>query len=282
MKPLERSVNDLIDEIKENGQERKDFIEMKEIEILKNFSQIQDLKTKKFFKLPLINIFSIISKYDFSCKRCEQFSFFNFIISNIFEEHSTENEILNLLKHIHFHTFEYDNENLNTEEIINLLKIFKNVDLFQQLSIKFYETEILPIKDYSYEIEQKDKIISKLETTIEEYNQSEKSIFSSVQYLIEKEKVYKNIKNRDNQSMDFACKIGRIDIVEHLIEKENAYVETLYDYGRTPLIIASYFGHLDIVKYLIEKANANKEAKDHLNETPLCKSCESGNLLLVN
>ena len=37
---LERSVNDLIDEINKNGQSRKDFIQMKENEIVKNFDQI--------------------------------------------------------------------------------------------------------------------------------------------------------------------------------------------------------------------------------------------------
>ena len=310
---LERSVNDLIDEIKKNGQNRKVFIEMKENEILKNFDQIQELQTKNFFKLPIINIFSIISKYDFSNQGSNQFPFLNLIISNIFEEHPKEKEFLYLLKHIHFSSPESDNENLTLEEIINLLTLFKNVDLFQQLSIKFYEKETQLDFDFSYEIEHRDKIISELQANIEAYKikyltaryppitekpkDLECDIFkackngklSSIRYLIEIEGIDKNIKVphdnimflKDYQPIHIACKNGHLDIVEYLIKKANVDVETHGCYEETALMTACFYGHLDIVKYLIEEAHANKEAHDILNRTPLGRSCESGNLLLV-
>ena len=207
---LERSVNDLIDEINENGQSRKDFIEMKENEILKNFDQIQELKTKNFFKLPIINIFSIISNYDFSNHGTNQFSFLNYIISNIYEEHSKENGILYLLKHIHFSSSESEND-LTVEEIINLLNLFQNVDLFQQLSSKKYEKETLPIKDFSFEIEQKNKTSSELQTNLEEY----KLKYLELQYplILEKPKDYES-------DIFKACEKGKLSSVRYLIENE--------------------------------------------------------------
>ena len=267
---LEKSVNDLIDEIKKNGQNRKNYIEMRENEILQNFDYIQELKTKNFFKLPLINIFSIISNYDFSNQGTNQFSFLNFIISNILKEHSKEYGILYLLKHIHFSSLESNNEKLTIEEIINLLTLFQNVELFQQLSSKNYEKETHSIKDYSYEIEQKDKFISELQTNLEEY----KLKYLTVRYppITEKPKDYES---------DFfeACRDGKLSSVRYLIENEGVDINRYF----CPLNFACEYGHFDIVKYLIEKANVNKEEHDnHKNkETPLCRSCESGNLSLV-
>ena len=308
MKSLERSVNDLIEEIKENGQNRKEFIESKENEILKKIDQIGELKTKNFFKLPIKNIFSIISKYDFCLQGDDQFSFLNFIISNIHEEHSKEDEILFLLKHIHFSSSKNQNEYLNIGEIIDLLKLFKNVDLFQQLSTKYHENEQLLSIDYSHEMKKRDKTISKLQEYLKEYKSKyvtyryqplteqpfryQPDIFDccrcgkldSVRYIIENEGGDKNRQDSNGyQPIHWACKFGSLNIVEYLIEKANVDVEACNSWGTTPLISAFENGNLDIVKYLIEQAHANTEVTFGMNnsETILTQSCSKGDLLFV-
>ena len=85
-----------------------------------------------------------------------------------------------------------------------------------------------------------------------------------VQYLIEKQNVYVDIKGHANWApLDLACQYGHLSIVEYLISK-GANVNTT---PWTPLHVAAFNGRIDIVKYLISKG-ADKSIKYTDGRTP--------------
>ena len=92
---------------------------------------------------------------------------------------------------------------------------------------------------------------------------------TSVQWLIEKEKVNKNIRNDNNLTLiHSACIMGHLPIVQYLIEIQNIDKDFIDFDGRTLLHYACYGGYLPIVVYLISKGS-NIEAKDNNGWTPL-------------
>ena len=94
---------------------------------------------------------------------------------------------------------------------------------------------------------------------------------TSVEWLIEKENVDKNIKVdksdyknsiwKDDTPIHIASKNGHFPIVQYLIENQNVDIEIKGYDEWTPLHNACWRGHLPIVEYLISKG-ANIEAKD--------------------
>ena len=86
---------------------------------------------------------------------------------------------------------------------------------------------------------------------------------------------------------DFFTAVEGNDInkVKELLERvnvnlQNKYSSRLYNYGRTALMIVSYWGNEDIVKLLL-KAGANVNLQDIYGETPLCKASEKGHIPIV-
>ena len=114
-----------------------------------------------------------------------------------------------------------------------------------------------------------------LETNI--FIACEEGKLSSVQCLIEKEKVNPDITNENGFSpIHFASRNGHLSIVEYLISK-GANIEAKDKYGRTPLHYACQEKHLQIVEYLISNG-ANIKAKDSFEQTPHLVLLENNDL----
>ena len=155
-------------------------------------------------------------------------------------------------------------------------------------------------KDFEYEIKQKDKKIEKYKRMIIEMKKKysppkkpedyEPNIFkacvegklSSVQWLIEGEKIDKNQKVEKNDGLlgihkgeapiHIAIANGHLSIVRYLIEKQGVDIELIGIYNKTPLLYACENNQLQIVEYLISKG-ANIEARDQKQGTPLHYAC---------
>ena len=114
---------------------------------------------------------------------------------------------------------------------------------------------------------------------------SKGGLLSTVQYLIENEKVDINIKNKNNDApIHIASKYGHLPIVQYLIENENVDIDIKGNFEKTPLLYACENGHLPIVKYLISKG-ANIDAKngdDHKKgDNLLHTATENGDITIV-
>ena len=94
------------------------------------------------------------------------------------------------------------------------------------------------------------------------------SKISSVQWLIEKEKIDVNIGNDEDDVADgnvggpllVACMFNQLQIAMYIINK-GANIHVKDDDNNTPLHWAAENGHINIVKFLILKG-ANKNAKN--------------------
>ena len=157
--------------------------------------------------------------------------------------------------------------------------LFSNMKKEVEMLKKQHATDIerlhLRLQQNDKEIEELKQQIKDIETyqsttIVEKPNDFEENIFeackvgklSSVKWLIEKEKIDKNIKNTyDNTLIHIASEHGHLPVVKYLIEKQNIDVDTKGEYERTPLHYACWEGHLPVAEYLITKG-ANVEAKE--------------------
>ena len=265
---LKEIVNRYENEIRE--QNRIDNINNLENILSEN---IQELSTnQKFFNLPLINIFSVISKANFDeIEESEDkiLAIIQNIIKNIIEKHSKEKETILILQNINKTSFSY-------EEILSLLELITNCPILVDFCKLYKEQKQLPEKDYEYEINQKkkNKEINHLKQEIN------KDLFHPITY-----------KPKDFQSNIFAaCKEGKFQSVQWLIEKDcvdkNEKVkETNFQLGifkdDAPIHIATANGNLQIIKYLIENQNVDINLKGSGNWTPLHYACKNGSLPIV-
>merc|ERR1712055_963744 len=78
----------------------------------------------------------------------------------------------------------------------------------------------------------------------------------------------------------FAALLGRVQIVQALLEKGAKVDVTEGFYGDTALIAASEAGNLDVVKQLLE-AGADKDARDGYELTALHKAARKNRLDVV-
>ena len=108
----------------------------------------------------------------------------------------------------------------------------------------------------------------------------QKGKFTSVQWLIEKEKVNVYQKEYSNTLLHVASESDKLHIVKYLIEKQNVDINIKGNDEMTPLHFACSESNLSIVEYLISKG-ADIEAKDYLDKTPLHYACQKGHLKIV-
>ena len=286
------NVEQFVDELKKeiNGRHQIDVVANLEEIISENAKEIS--KIENFFKLPLKNIFSVISRINFNSidESDDGFELLQNIIKNTIIAHYEEKETPLILQNINI-----SQVSLTYERILSLFELFTNCPFFQLFNKLYQEKQQQPEIDYEYEMEQKDKEIEKLKQQnkeiqsqlfLEKPKDYESNIFiackkgklTSVQWLIEKKHVDKNkrVVERDNYyefyvdntPIHIASKNGHLPIVQYLIEKQNVDIDIKGACDRTPLHCACWNGHLPIVEYLISKG-ANIEAKDALGFTPL-------------
>ena len=265
-----QTVKKLEEEIK--GNNRKEDIESYEKELSKSVEELS--KNEDFYNLPLINIFSVISKVNFNeiDENDKILKIIQNIIKNIIKKHFQEKETILILQNLNVKTisFSYD-------EIFSLLELIKNCPILVKFCHLHNDIDKEVDLDFDYELEQKDKEIEKLK---QEINDNFDFVFHPTS---EKPKDYE-------PDIFKACKEGKMPSVYWLIEKEkedqNKKVEeehrllNIYK-NDTPIHIASQNGHLLIVQYLIEKQNVDKDIKGHSNRTPLHYASQGGHLPIV-
>ena len=106
-------------------------------------------------------------------------------------------------------------------------------------------------------------------------------------YLLSKQTPLNYFEKIENKPKDFesdifkACETGKLTSVQWLIEKEKVNKSIKDDYKNTPIHYASKNGHLPIVQYLIEIQNIDKDIKGLFKNTPLHYACEKGHLPIV-
>ena len=102
-----------------------------------------------------------------------------------------------------------------------------------------------------------------------------------VQYLIEKQNIDINIKNKyERPPLHCACFHGHLPIVEYLISK-GANVKAKDEFGDYIIHYACLYEHLPIVQYLIEQQNVDIDIKGYHEKTPLHYACEMGHLAIA-
>ena len=101
---------------------------------------------------------------------------------------------------------------------------------------------------------------------------------SIVDYLIQVQKVDPNIKMGDDKTpLHIACIHDHFPIIEYLMSK-GASLSMKDRYANTPLHYACEKGHIETVKFLISKQEINLDIKGDHGKTPLQCACEKDNL----
>ena len=281
-------VKKLEEEIK--GNNRKEEIEAIEEQLSKETEQLS--KNQIFFNLPLKNIFSVISKFDFNLieENDKIIEIIQNIIKNIINSHFEEKETILILQYLNITTIPF-----SYEEIISILETITNCPILVTFCKSYKGQKQLPHKDYKYELQQKEEEIEKLKQNMQVFQEilvpvikkpkdfqpnlfiaCKEGKLTSVKWLIEKEKVYKEDLDK---SLLYASEEGQLPIVEYLILK-GANIEAKGDGGKTPLHFACWVGRLKVVEYLISKG-AYIEAKDMNNWTPLHLASFNGQIDVV-
>ena len=219
---------------------------------------------------------------------------------NIFKVHGNDSDILkaiqrNKLENVHF-LIENSFYNINdSNELMNLFSFCakcNNKEVYDYLLSLHPHFQFSPIqekpKDYEPDIFKacKEGKFSSVQWLLEKehinknvikdkYHNDEPIHIAAqnghlpiVQYLIEKQKVDKDIKGGywKETSLHYACENGRLPIVEYLISK-GANINVKDINGSTPLHYAAYFGATEIVEFLLAKG-ANKNVLDNKGKTP--------------
>ena len=191
------------------GEKRKEIIDSLENLLIQNIAEISNFEP--FFQLPLANIFSIISKVDFSLMndKINILKILQNFVQNSIKIHSEEKETILLLQNI-----DITNLPLSLEEIFSILEKFTNCPILAQFCDLYIEKQKLLEKDYEYVIKQKDQEIQKLKLQIKklETNQISKTQ-NGIQTISEKTDFVSNIFN--------ACREGKLTSIKWFIEKKN-------------------------------------------------------------
>jgi ankyrin repeat protein len=81
---------------------------------------------------------------------------------------------------------------------------------------------------------------------------------------------------RDTKQMHLACKLGDIDTVSFLFNKNNSLVETSDINGRTPIFHAATENRIHIISFLLSTSLVNINTVDNHGKTALIIGCENG------
>ena len=78
-----------------------------------------------------------------------------------------------------------------------------------------------------------------------------------------------------------ACEGGNVSLVQHLISKYKADINTRDNQNNTPLHVAAYAGKLDVILCLIDQFGCDPNVKGYIGKSLLHTACQSGNVDLV-
>ena len=254
-------------------------------------TNIVDLaKDSSFYKQPVKDIISVLSKTDFN-EYEDSVEIIKQIITETIKTHPDDPETKCLIQ-----AFDEDRlPQMNLQECVDILQSFTNLDLCVKLGEQFS----LPDIDYQVLYEQKCKEneglkervddlesrVSKLESFIEEkfppkpvpfepnlLQAINKGDLESVKWLIEQgHHIW------DNKIFIQAAGSGHLNIVQYFVE-HGANLNLADNYG-TPLIVAIGSNHMEIVQYLVEHgADVNLQSP---YGGPLCYAISSKRLDVV-
>ena len=263
------SVSTIIKKLKKeiNGKNRKEFIKSLEEILSENVEELSN--NEEFFNFSLNDIFSVISKVDFSLLEGNNkiIEIMQNIIKNIINKHLTEKETIVILQNLNLPTI----SSFSYEEIFSLLELITNCPILNTFCNLYKEQSILPEKDFEFEVRQKELELE----TLRQKNSPNLSDQPKERRILNKPKDYES-------DIFKACKYGKLTSVQFLIEKGNEEkskrvgkdnIELKISKDDTPIHIASEFGHLPIVRYLIEKQKVDKDIKGNGGWTPLHYAC---------
>ena len=242
-------------------------------------------KIEKFFNLPLNNIFSVISKIDFTEIEDNDkiMEIIQNIIKNLINSHFEEKEAILILQNLNIKTTSFSSH----EEIFSILELITNCPILDNYCNLYKEQNKEVDIDYEYELQQKDKEIEELKQNTNYQMLS----FEPKAGILTKEEILNKFPPITEKPVDYepdifiACEQGKLSSVQWLIEKENEdknkiapYISLAYFPGDTPLHITTQCGHLPIVQYLIEIQNVDIEIKGDNDKTPLHYAFASDNI----
>ena len=291
------NVKEIVEKLEEeiNGENKEEIIEESETKLSQKIEELSN--NENFFHLPLKNIFSVISKFDFQefSENEKIIETIRTIVKNIINNHYEEKETILILQYLNTKTISFS----RYEEIISILEIITNCPILVDFCHLYEEQNKSVEVDYEYELEQKEKEIRKLQEKVNNlyieldiFMACKEGNLKSVQLLIEKGLVDKNItvkKKEQNYDLKFyeedtpihiASKYGHLPIVEYLIEKQNVDIDINGFEGKTPLHYACEEGHLQVVEYLISKG-ANIDEADYIGNSLIHLASKGGLLSIV-
>ena len=268
-----------------NGKNRDDVINDLEEILSENVEEIY--MHDEFFQIPLTNIFSTISKIDFSLIEGEDhiMEILSCMIKNTVSAHIEEKETLMLLQNIDISSLF-----LSYQNIISLLSLFTNCPFIIKLCELYNEEQQLPVKDYEYELKQKNEEIQKLRETQIQSSKEDLTLSTSSSKNTESLSVDLDKPTKLESNIFMACKKGMLSSVQWLIEKENVdpNIKVKFDNyeknlakGNSPIHYAVESGHLPIVQYLIDKKGVDKDSKGWNDRTPLQIACKKGDITII-
>ena len=245
-----KAIKELLEAISSNSKAKID--EAEKI-LVKNIRKIS--KESDFYKLPIGNIVSIVSKIDFAYE-CNVVKILQRIIENTTKNYP--NESILLLPFIKENYL----ESLQIDECMTLLKSFTSCPLCLKLNQLFeYEKSLLK-RDIEYEKAYDEEKMKK-----EEQRRKENiKIFE----LPNPFKFYSLNSLPDDYEEDIfkAIEMAKLTSIRWNIEKRGYDVNMKDDMGRSLLHLAARQGFLDIVQYLISKG-ADISIRNKTMNTPL-------------
>ena len=199
-----------------HNKERKDISSL-EKEVAEEIENL--VAYDSFFKLPLENIFSIVSKIDFL--DIENYSnLLKNIIKGTTREHENEKENLFLLYHIKAK----GNKTLKLEDSIEILQCFKKIELFSFLNEKFNEKIATPEVDKDYEIiQQKNKEIEELKKQMKQLKGSHRDEILAKELFQKFPPIQKKPTFFESDIFKAVIK-GKLESVQYLIEKQGVNI----------------------------------------------------------
>ena len=224
------------------------------------------------------------------------------IIKNTINKHFEEKETILILQNLNIKKISF-----SYEEIFSFLELITNCPVLTNFCNLYKEQNKSVDFDYSYEIQEKEKEISKLKEQIIRMRESnnysiefppieekpddyepdvfkacEKGKLSSVQWIFERafKNKYLDIESYGNHPIHFATMNGHLSIIQYLIEVQHIHPSLKGQGANTPLHYACESGYFEIVEYLLSK-NAFIESQDCEGYTPLHLACKNGHLSIV-
>ena len=161
-----------------------------------------------------------------------------------------------------FKDIQYDGISLNLEDCIDLISLFKNSELCQKTEELYKTSDLFQEKIYAKELSQLNEELEYAKNYMDEHDLP---YFPPV-----------NEKPEDFEpDIHKACKDGKLESVQYLIEHMNEDKNKLNRKGEAPIHIACQYCHLPIIRYLIDIQGVDKEFPNERGTTPFSYFCSS-------